>query len=168
MKVEEDGEEKKVLMLKRLDSEPNLWKVVLRDEDPGEEEEVRGLVMTYVDDLFLVGTRPVVEAVLKEIQGKWKTSEPEEVSATPVRFLGMDIYKRCGEKGLDEWIVTQRLRAGPPGEEEEDPNRQGPRSRAVGDRGFPNSRPNPEGSEGSWRVVVAAHLFHGSPGGRLW
>lgn len=61
-----------------------------------------------MDDLFLVGTRPVVEAVLKEIQRKWKTSEPEEVSATPVRFLGMDIYKRRGEKDLDEWIVTQR------------------------------------------------------------
>ena len=163
VKIEEDGEEKKVLMLKRLDSEPNLWRVVLRDEDPGEEEEVRGLVMTYVDDLFLVGTRPVVEAVLKEIQRKWKTSEPEEVSATPVRFLGMDIYKRRGEKDLDEWIVTQRsyvldLLAK---EQEEVKKRKIPIGRDLAaellERGFPNSRPNSEGSEGSRRVVVAAN-----------
>ena len=107
---EGEGEMKmeKVMKLKHLDSEPNLWKVVMRDEPPDEEEQVMGLVMTYVDDLFLVGSTPVVDALLTEIRKKWKTSEPETVSSDPVRFLGMDISKGKGEDGLEEWTITQR------------------------------------------------------------
>ena len=98
----------KVMKLRHLDSEPNLWKVVMRDEPPDEEERVMGLVMTYVDDLFLVGSRSVVDALLAEIQKKWKTSAPETVSSNPVRFLGVDISKGKGEDGLEEWMITQR------------------------------------------------------------
>ena len=63
----------KTLKLIQLESEPNLWKIV--EEKKKEEEEgywltnatVLGLVMTYVDDIFVVGSDDVVGAVAQEI-----------------------------------------------------------------------------------------------------
>ena len=99
--------QKEVLKLKRMDSEPNLWKVVPRDEEPEKEAEVRGLVMTYVDDLFLVGSEGLVSSILGEIKRKWKTSEPEWVLDSPVRFLGLEVSKE--KRGGEEvWFLTQR------------------------------------------------------------
>lgn len=106
---EEGCEERKkeVMKLRRWDSEPNLWKVVARDEEPDRSEDVRGMVMTYVDDLFLVGDENLVQSILGKIQGKWKTSEPERVSEVPVRFLGLEVSKK-EEKGEEVWFLTQR------------------------------------------------------------
>ena len=107
-RIENEKEVVEVMKLKQLDSEPNLWKVVPRDESEDGGERVEGLIMTYVDDLFLVGSSGVVTALLTEIQRKWKTSAPEVVSQDPVRFLGMDISKKGGVENGEEWIITQK------------------------------------------------------------
>lgn len=54
--------------LTALDSEPNLWTIKDPKDDFGENGNLYGLLMTYVDDTFVVGTAPVVEAVLQKIQ----------------------------------------------------------------------------------------------------
>ena len=104
---EEEQGEPQVLRLRPLDSEPNLWKVTKRDEDPSQEEETLGLVMTYVDDVFMVGPKKVVNATMEEFRKKWKTSEPEEVGEKALRFLGMEVMKEKNEKGEEVWLITQ-------------------------------------------------------------
>ncbi|CAL1129507.1 unnamed protein product [Cladocopium goreaui] len=106
----ENGQEK-VLVLLQLNSEPNLWKIAVQ----GEEEEptmtngmMRGLVMSYVDDLFVTGPSYVVEAVKAKFEETWATSKPEYVGEHPVRFLGMEVKKeRKAEDEREVWYVTQ-------------------------------------------------------------
>ena len=66
---------------------------------------VVGLMMTYVDDMFLVGSEPVVSALQAKIQSVWKTSDRQWVSEEPVRFL---VKKRWSKVlNRDEWLVAQ-------------------------------------------------------------
>ena len=62
--------------------------------------------MTYVDDIFVIGSEDVVSAVAQEIQSTWTVTEPEVVSEVPVRFLGMDILK-VKEEGTEGWMINQ-------------------------------------------------------------
>ena len=110
-----EGKKKLVLRLIPLESEPNLWKVI---EDTEEDEEreatisngrVRGLMMSYVDDLFICGPLHVVEALKKKIEETWTTSPPEWVERSPVRFLGMEVRKTERKEGqqAEPWLITQ-------------------------------------------------------------
>ena len=111
-RIKVEGANPKTLKLIQLESEPNLWKIV--EEKKKEEEEgywltnatVLGLVMTYVDDILVVGSEDVVSAVAQEIQSTWTVTEPEVVSEVPVRFLGMDILK-VKEEGTEGWMINQ-------------------------------------------------------------
>ena len=97
--------------MEQMRSEPNLWKIVQGVEEEGEEEfisngKVKGLLMTYVDDLCVSAQEEVAESVVRELRKMWKTSEPEEIGKDPVRFLGMNVKKfKEGEKEV--WYVTQ-------------------------------------------------------------
>ena len=107
-KLEVKMEDGNVLELKALESEPNLWKVQQKEKGIQQQPELRGLVMTYVDDMFFVGQEDVVAAVMSEMRKVWKTTEPEMVSGSPIRFLGMDVQvERNEESGLEEWVVSQ-------------------------------------------------------------
>ena len=101
--------EKQMAKLQLMESEPNLWKVVAREEDLRERPTVLGLVMTYVDDMFVVGREEIVRSVTTTLRKCWKTSEPEEVNRErPVRFLGMEVYlEENEENGYEDWIVCQ-------------------------------------------------------------
>ena len=69
---------------------------------------IHGMLMTYVDDIFIVGVEAVVKEVLSSIQRKWTTSPPQEVSDTPIKFLGMEVSKYYNENLQKEvWRVTQ-------------------------------------------------------------
>lgn len=111
--VQEEGKMLR-LRLTSLASEPNLWKIEEEKEEGGEEEEkdqgreLRGLLMTYVDDTFVTGSKEVVKAVMEEIQKRWTTSTPDEVSSSPISFLGMEVRKES-QKGEENevWYVTQ-------------------------------------------------------------
>ena len=87
------------MRLEQLDSEPSLW-LVRRIVT----EEVEGLLLTYVDDLLVMGAESTVRAWCQAIQQVWDTSTPEWVKPeTPTRFLGMELYR--GEDGT--WRATQ-------------------------------------------------------------
>ena len=70
--------------------------------------QMRGLVMSYVDDLFITGPSYVVEAVKTKFEETWATSKPEWVEKEPVRFLGMEVKKEKNEgSGREVCLVTQ-------------------------------------------------------------
>ena len=96
------------LVLTALDSKPNLWTIKDPKDDFGENGNLYGLLMTYVDDMFVVGTAPLVEAVLQKIQSTWITSTPERVSSEPIKFLGMEVSKHYNTNlGGEVWRITQ-------------------------------------------------------------
>ena len=67
---------KKTLVLSPLESEPNLWVIKQQQDGFDSDPIIYGLLMTYVDDTFIVGIKTVVQEVLKTIRETWTTSEP--------------------------------------------------------------------------------------------
>ena len=104
-----EGEKEVKLVLNQLISEPNLWRIEEEEEKGGSQPgKLRGLLMTYVDDMLVVGQDQVVSKTMEAIQLKWKTSTPDRVSSTPVKFLGVEISKHYNqEKKREEWLLTQ-------------------------------------------------------------
>ena len=94
--VEIDGR-KETLVLRPL-GDANLWKV----EKLGSSEVV-GYMAVYVDDIMVVASKPVTEAVAKMVKSQWSTSEPEYASSESMRFLGMEL-----EKVKDGFVLHQR------------------------------------------------------------
>ena len=85
--------------LKQLESESCIW-LVKSEKD----EDIHGALVTYVDDLLLLGSDEVAIEWVKEIQRKWEVSEPEKVEEDkPTRFLGMEL-SRSKEGG---WSAKQ-------------------------------------------------------------
>ena len=99
--VEEEGKVK-ILKLEALASEQNLWRIL------SQEEELQGLLMTYVDDIFVVGSSSVATAMVQRLQQTWTTSPPERVAQNGVKLLGMEVKVLKGDEGLNEWHISQR------------------------------------------------------------
>ena len=96
------------LQLRQLDSEPNLWRLEEVGKEEGSEPSIQyGLVMTYVDDIFITGPPEVTRAVAQKFQATWTTSEPEVVGEEAIRFLGMEVSISKNAEGRDVWHVTQ-------------------------------------------------------------
>ena len=73
------------------EGEPNLWRI----EKDG---ELQGLMLIYVDDILISGEGETVKEAVKMIQDQWTTSTPEVLgSTTPVKFLGMELYRIGGD-----------------------------------------------------------------------
>jgi len=101
----EDGTK---LKLCPLQAEPNLWKIVYEKDGEEEYPPLKGLFMTYVDDIFVCGESLVVQALMKAIRKTWATSEPDCVGEKAIKFLGMDISKRYDEaKKREVWFISQ-------------------------------------------------------------
>ena len=66
--VQAEVEEKKErsFHLLPLQAEPNLWRVL---EKGDETQKLWGLVMTYVDDIFICSSSTVLEALKKKVSG---------------------------------------------------------------------------------------------------
>ena len=109
VKIEENGRSL-VLNLSPRGSEPNLWRIEANeDDDESAPRPLKGLLMTYVDDIFVTGSPTVVKSVMTKIRELWTTSEPDEVSIKPIRFLGVEVSKIFDhEKGRDVWCVSQQ------------------------------------------------------------
>lgn len=64
-------------------SEPNLWKITRVEDVEGEDgvniQQIKAMMLVYVDDIFLVGDRGVLEETVRTIQREWNTSTPEWV-----------------------------------------------------------------------------------------
>ena len=98
----------KTLVMINLDAEPHLWKLVEKGSNPTSIDELYGLLMTYVDDILVVGSLDVVESVISKLRQTWSTSNPEWVSEKPVRFLGMEVGKTFEEdKERYVWWLNQ-------------------------------------------------------------
>ena len=96
-----------VLRLEPMGAEPNLWKVVPMSEFLAAVSwTILGLLMTYVDDIFITGEKKTVVAIIQKLRAVWTTTEPEFLGAEPVRFLGMEVSVH-GEQGKQVWEVTQ-------------------------------------------------------------
>ena len=94
--VEIDGK-KETLVLRPL-GDANLWKV----EELGSSEVV-GYMAVYIDDIMVVASKPVTDAVAKMVRSQWSTSVPEYASSESMRFLGMEL-----EKVKDGFVLHQR------------------------------------------------------------
>lgn len=108
MKVKIDGRDG-ILWLKQMQSEENMWKVIRSESEDErcEDDELVGLVMTYVDDVTVAGSEVVVETVIRKFQSTWASSDPQSVNRESVRFLGMDLKRIEGPENRDEWTITQ-------------------------------------------------------------
>ena len=86
---------------------PNMWRILRHQPGPfpgTQAEQFCGILLIYVDDLFLLGEPAVLDALISAIQAKWETSVPEEIDAVSgVRFLGAEIFKDG-----NRWWMTQR------------------------------------------------------------
>ena len=103
---EKEGEVE--LEMDRLVADPNIWRIQEPSEEAGAPGRLRGLMMTYVDDIFITGEEKVVEEVLSEVQKRWATSPPTWVSEESTRFLGMEVFKQKNEeKDTWDWVVNQ-------------------------------------------------------------
>ena len=73
-----------------------------------DDVEIYGLLMTYVDDLFIASTPALMDSIHNKIKATWSVSPPEKIGRDPVKFLGMEISKRwCDRLQRDVWVVTQ-------------------------------------------------------------
>ena len=98
--------------MRKLDSEPNPWRL----EEAGTEEEsatpsvAYGLVMTYVDDIFITAPAEITKAAapkFRSSESSGPTSEPETVGETAVRFLGVEISTSKDADSRSVWHITQ-------------------------------------------------------------
>ena len=86
--------------LKQLESESCIWLMKRKGS-----EKNHGALVTYVDDLLLLGEEELVARWVKEVQKKWEVSEPERVQGgeNPTRFLGMELSRSVE----GNWIARQ-------------------------------------------------------------
>ncbi len=121
------------LELHPLQSEPNLWKIV--EPQPlqlGQPPKLCGLMLTYVDDMYIVASELVLRAVVEKIRETWTTSTPDRVGPDPIKFLGMDISREINkETGNFTWYVNQDSYIRDMVERHQDPPRRIPISREA-------------------------------------
>ncbi|CAE7327876.1 RE1 [Symbiodinium sp. CCMP2592] len=82
-----------VILLECLETEENMWKI-LSENDPG----LQGLMLVYVDDILILSSRGIVEALYDWLVSEWKCSALEWLANGYIRFLGVEL--RGYEKGI--------------------------------------------------------------------
>ena len=86
----------KILRLIPTVAEPELW--LVRDESTN---QLYGILVTYVDDLFYFGESELVCVLHKFILEEWPASDLEWVNEeNAVRYLGVEILKCPGSDGF--------------------------------------------------------------------
>ena len=100
----------KVIRFSQMLREPKMWKIVEEDADASEkelkstEENLRGLMLVYVDDLLVLGELSTIHLVTDGIKATWEASAPELINEqSGTRFLGMELSKRND----GSWLATQ-------------------------------------------------------------
>eukprot|EP00434_Breviolum_minutum_P024672 symbB.v1.2.021788.t1/scaffold1903.1/size96501/2 len=86
-------------------AERHVWQVV-----PTTGGEAIGFLLVYVDDLLLLGKRPVLEGALEAVMGLWKCSKPEYLSADKgMRFCGFELWEAEDGVILNQQGYTKSL-----------------------------------------------------------
>ena len=97
MRLEVADEEQRTKKRKvvRCVTEENLWQIVeVHDLDTAHESQVLlGLVLVYVDDFLILGSKDSIRWFDKKLREKWEATALEWANPREaLRFLGMDIY----------------------------------------------------------------------------
>ena len=98
-------------VLRPMNSEANLWRVLdqreaEKEDEGGERASLCGLVMTYVDDIYVTAPKGLAEAIAQVFRSTWTTSAPELAGEVPIRFLGMEI-RSVEMDGSNVWYIAQ-------------------------------------------------------------
>ena len=65
---QEDPTVKEEYFVKKLQSDPNTWHILKK----GDEDNSKGLLLTYVDDILVATSEEIGDAVMKAIDRIWK------------------------------------------------------------------------------------------------
>ena len=97
---------KGVVALQQMISEPNVWRLLYKEEgDRGGEGTLVGMILVYVDDLLVLAQPDLVDPVLEEVKSIWDLSSPEEINGeNGTRFLGSELWKF----NTGEFMATQK------------------------------------------------------------
>ena len=82
-----------VIVLQCLDTEENMRKIQF-EGDP----TLQGLMLVYVDDILILSTKGIVDALYTWLVSEWRCSSLEWVSDGCIRFLGVEL--RAFDKGI--------------------------------------------------------------------
>ncbi|CAE7295290.1 GIP, partial [Symbiodinium necroappetens] len=69
-----------------LETEENVWKILFEGCD-----EVKGILLIYVDDLLMLSTTPIIKAVYQWLTEEWKCSPLQWMDEEHLRFLGVEL-----------------------------------------------------------------------------
>ncbi|CAE7382697.1 GIP [Symbiodinium sp. CCMP2592] len=83
----------KVVILECLETEENMWRILYQGET-----ELQGLMLVYVDDILVLSSEGLVNAIYQWLVSEWKCSSLEWLSEGYIRFLGVEL--RSYEKGI--------------------------------------------------------------------
>ena len=74
----------------------------------GSNNEIVAVIVIYVDDFVICGSRNTIMVLAQGIQQLWETTELQLISQQqPLRFLGMEIYLRGGEGEPMSFSIAQ-------------------------------------------------------------
>ena len=79
--------EGRVLVMRNLDTDENLWRVSYEDEPSA----TAGLVLIYVDDILMLSELGIVRAIYTWLIAEWKCSALELLKDGALRFLGVEL-----------------------------------------------------------------------------
>ncbi|CAE7826010.1 RE1, partial [Symbiodinium sp. CCMP2456] len=88
-------------------SDSALW--LARRSSEGFLSEICGILAVYVDDLAFFGPVELCQAFIAEVQGHWKTSEPERLGKEPVTFCGIELTLHSGGYRMSQRAYVQEL-----------------------------------------------------------
>ncbi|CAE7917991.1 RE1, partial [Symbiodinium necroappetens] len=75
-----------VLILESLETEENMWRIKVVGSD-----EIRGILLIYVDDLLVLSITKIIETVYKWLTDDWKCSTLQWMDEEHLRFLGVEL-----------------------------------------------------------------------------
>ena len=88
-RIEYEG---RVLLLRNLDTDENLWRVCYEDRP----EETEGLMLIYVDDILVLSVPGIIKCIYAWLIAVWKCSALEMLSDGALRFLGVELRLQGG------------------------------------------------------------------------
>ncbi|CAE7184982.1 TY5A, partial [Symbiodinium microadriaticum] len=75
-----------VPIFKNLETEENVWQILIEGS-----EEIKGILLIYVDDLLFLSETKMTEAVYKWLTEEWKCSSLQWMAEEYLRFLGVEL-----------------------------------------------------------------------------
>ena len=89
--------------------ERNVWRIKKKVADDGDGPPL-GFLLTYVDDMLILGGDQLVKSTAGAIGRRWQCSAPEYLQENaPMRFCGFELTKVEQGIRLDQFGYTQEL-----------------------------------------------------------